>query len=65
MKYINCPNCGNKLFEGEEGSHIILKCTKCSKLFEATIERQRVVVTAKESLKEEKGIPERQNSKKE
>ena len=22
MKYINCPNCGCKLFEGADGSHI-------------------------------------------
>lgn len=33
MKHINCPNCGCKLFDGDEGSHIILKCCKCNNLF--------------------------------
>lgn len=51
MKYINCPNCGCKLFEGADGSHIILKCNKCGKLFEATVEQSSVVVILKNSLK--------------
>lgn len=47
MKYINCPNCGCKLFEGADGSHIILKCNKCNNLFEATVEPSNVVVILK------------------
>lgn len=52
MKYINCPNCGCKLFEGDEGTHIILKCSKCSKLFEVTVEPLSIVVISKSKPKE-------------
>ena len=38
MKHVNCPNCGRKLFDGDEGSHVIVKCCKCGKLFEVTVE---------------------------
>lgn len=56
MKYVNCPNCGSKLFEGEEGSHIILKCSRCNKLFEAYIDSAHVVVNLKikQNVSEEK-----------
>lgn len=53
MKYINCPNCGCKLFEGAEGSHIILKCSKCNRLFEATIDPSSIIVITKSKLKEQ------------
>ena len=53
MKYINCPNCGCKLFEGADGSHIILKCSKCNRLFEATIDPSSIIVITKRKLKEQ------------
>lgn len=53
MKYINCPNCGSKLFEGADGSHVILKCSKCNRLFEATIDPSSIVVILKSKLKEQ------------
>ena len=52
MKYVNCPNCGSKLFEGTDGSHIILKCSKCNKLFEATVEQSSVIVVMRAKPKE-------------
>lgn len=52
MKHINCPNCGCKLFEGTAGSHIILKCSKCNKLFEATVEQSSIVVIMRTKSKE-------------
>ena len=52
MKYINCPNCGCKLFEGDEGSHIILKCSKCNRLFEVTVDSSSIVVISKSKIKE-------------
>lgn len=51
-KHINCPNCGSKLFDGDEGSHIILKCCKCNNLFEVTVDSSSVVVVAKSKFKE-------------
>lgn len=61
MKYVNCPNCGSKLFEGEEGSHIILKCSKCNKLFEATIEMTSVSVRSRSKLKEQEQKEDKEN----
>lgn len=58
MKFVNCPVCGCKLFEGEDGSHIILKCSKCSKLFEATVESSSVIVLLRSKLKEQETIKE-------
>lgn len=28
--YVSCPRCGYKLCKGEEGSHVIIKCPRCS-----------------------------------
>lgn len=53
MKYVNCPNCGRKLFEGENGSHIILKCSKCNKLYEVTVEQSGVNVVLRNRIKEQ------------
>ena len=53
MKYINCPNCGCKLFEGADGSHIILKCSKCNRLFDATIDPSSIIVITNSKLKEQ------------
>ena len=56
MRHINCPNCGCKLFDGDEGSHIIVKCCKCGKLFEATVDTDSVVVVLKSKSKESKSM---------
>lgn len=56
MKYVNCPNCGSKLFEGENGSHIVLKCSKCNKLYEATVEQSSVVVIVRNKLREQEPL---------
>ena len=52
MKHVNCPNCGRKLFDGDEGSHVIVKCCKCGKLFEVTVEISSIVVVDKTKFKE-------------
>lgn len=52
MKYINCPMCGSRLFEGEDGSHIVLKCGKCGRLFEASVEEGSVFVALRSKQKE-------------
>ena len=54
MKYINCPNCGSRLLEGDDGSHIVLKCCKCSKLFEVTVNMAGVSVIPKTGANEHK-----------
>lgn len=45
MKYVNCPVCGGKLLEGEEGSRVVVKCAKCGRLSEAVIGGESVTVT--------------------
>lgn len=45
MKYVNCPVCGGKLLEGEEGSRVVVKCAKCGRLAEAVIGGESVTVT--------------------
>ena len=52
MKHINCPNCGGKLFDGDEGSHVILKCCKCGNLFEVTVDSSSIVAVEKSKIKE-------------
>lgn len=44
MKYVNCPVCGGKLLEGEEGSRVVVKCAKCGRLAEAVIGGESVTV---------------------
>ena len=44
MKHVNCPICGRKLFEGESGSHIIVKCCKCGELFESIIQNEQITI---------------------
>ena len=51
MKHINCPNCGCKLFDGDEGSHIILKCCKSNNLFEVKVDSQASLLLRKVNLK--------------
>lgn len=53
MRYVNCPVCGCKLFEGSEGSHVVVKCVKCNKLFEATIQSERIEIILKSKTKED------------
>lgn len=48
MKYVSCPICGSRLFEGEEGSHVIIKCVKCNKLFESLIHKEKIEILVKE-----------------
>lgn len=32
MKFVNCPQCGHKLLEGESGSNVNVKCNKCKSI---------------------------------
>ncbi len=52
MKYVNCPICGNKLFEGYEGSRVVVKCNKCNRLFDATVEQERIEIIVKSKIKD-------------
>lgn len=47
MKYIYCPQCGRKLLEGEEGSSVQVKCTKCGLLVKASIAASEINLTVK------------------
>lgn len=45
MKYINCPQCGGRLLEGEEGSHVAIKCAKCGTVFEVFIGKEQIEIS--------------------
>ena len=38
MMFINCPSCGHKLLEGEKGSCVTVKCSKCKSIVLVKIE---------------------------
>ena len=42
MKYVNCPQCGHKLLEGEQGSCVVVKCNKCKSIVQVTIQSNAV-----------------------
>lgn len=37
MKFVNCPLCGHKLLEGENGSNVKVKCNKCKSVVNVTL----------------------------
>ena len=37
MKFVNCPQCGHKLLEGESGSSVNVKCNKCKSIVSVKI----------------------------
>ncbi len=49
MTYINCPVCGGRLLEGEEGSCVKLKCNKCGKLVRVKIKNGEVILSVDSS----------------
>lgn len=53
MKFINCLKCGGRLLEGEEGSHVVIKCVKCSSLLEVFIGKNKVEISAREKIQQE------------
>lgn len=59
MKYVNCPVCGGKLLEGEEGSRVVVKCAKCGRLSEAVIGGESVTVTLKSPCADKDAKPAR------
>lgn len=46
MKYVNCPECGHKLMEGEECNNVQVKCTKCGAILWAIDEERGEVCEA-------------------
>lgn len=38
VMFINCPSCGHKLLEGEKGSCVTVKCSKCKSIVLVKIE---------------------------
>lgn len=53
MIYVNCPHCGGRLLEGEEGSHVVIKCVKCNSLFEVVIDKERIEISLKQKTQNE------------
>lgn len=51
MKYVNCPECGHKLMEGEECNNVQVKCTKCGAIIKASITASEVLIKVKDSVK--------------
>ena len=37
--------CGHKLLEGQDGSHVNVKCNKCKSVIEVDIQKENVTVT--------------------
>lgn len=37
MKFVNCPQCGRKLLEGENGSSVTVKCNKCKSIVKVNL----------------------------
>ena len=37
MKFVFCPVCGHKLLEGDVGSRVRAKCSKCKQVLEVSI----------------------------
>ena len=50
MLYINCPMCGKKLFEGEAGSNVKVKCGHCEKLFSVKLLIDEVIIKSKDKV---------------
>ncbi len=50
MKYVNCPECGHKLMEGEECNNVQVKCTKCGAIIKASITASEVLIKVKDML---------------
>ncbi len=48
MKYVNCPECGHKLMEGEECSNVQVKCVKCGAIVKANITANEILIKVKE-----------------
>ncbi len=44
MTYVNCPKCGHKLLEGEDGSKVQVKCNKCKSIVNVSIQSSGVSV---------------------
>lgn len=42
MKFVNCPKCGHKLLEGENGSFVNVKCNKCKSIVSVKIQGDSV-----------------------
>ncbi len=44
MKFVNCPICGHKLLEGDDGSVVKVKCNKCKSIVEVGIFKDNITV---------------------
>lgn len=47
MVFINCPLCGQRLLEGDEGSHVQIKCTKCGNVAKVKIGHENISIENK------------------
>ncbi len=56
--YVGCPRCGYKLCKGEEGSHVIIKCPRCSVHVRIKIdENTSAHILTSEEIEAERNIP--------
>lgn len=53
MIYVNCLRCGGRLLEGEEGSHVVIKCVKCNGLFEVVIKKEQIEISLRQKTQKE------------
>lgn len=44
MTYVNCPGCGGRLLEAEEGSSVRLKCNKCGRILKVKIDDDTITL---------------------
>ena len=65
MKYVNCPECGHKLMEGEECNNVQVKCTKCGPIIKASITASEVLIKVKDivRIRERKKLQENEMSR--
>ena len=45
MKFVNCPQCGHKLLEGENGSIVNVKCNKCKSIVSVKLHDDTVTLS--------------------
>lgn len=56
--YVSFPRCGYKLCKGEEGSHVIIKCPRCSIHVRIKIDESTTAhILTSEEIEAERNIP--------
>lgn len=47
MLLINCPICGRKICKADNGTHIYIQCSKCSKFVDVIVNNEKITISKK------------------